>query len=78
LGYTVDLTVHPLDERIPQWGDAPYFTVSLRNECTLQALLEHLYVLVPVLDEAKHYWVGEEEVAKLLRRGEQWLPSHPQ
>jgi 3' terminal RNA ribose 2'-O-methyltransferase Hen1 len=78
LGYEVDLAAHPLDERFPQWGDAPYFTVHLRAKCTLQALLEHLYVLVPVLDQAKHYWVGEDEVAKLLRRGNNWLPDHPQ
>src|SRR5205823_7271559 len=38
----------------------------------------HLYVLVPVLDNEKHYWVGDEEVEKLLRRGEGWLATHPE
>ena len=44
----------------------------------LQQLLEHLYVLIPVLDDQKHYWVGTDEVEKLLRRGEGWLAEHPE
>jgi 3' terminal RNA ribose 2'-O-methyltransferase Hen1 len=44
----------------------------------LKELLSHLYVLVPVLDDEKHYWVGEDEVEKLLRRGEGWLGNHPE
>ena len=43
----------------------------------LSALLNHLYVLIPVLDDAKHYWVGDEEIDKLLKRGEGWLEQHP-
>ena len=37
----------------------------------LRELLTHLYVLIPVLDDEKHYWVGDDEVEKLLapRRG---------
>jgi 3' terminal RNA ribose 2'-O-methyltransferase Hen1 len=30
-----------------------------------------------VLDDDKHYWVGEDEIDKLLRRGEGWLAGHP-
>ncbi len=78
LGYQVDVTPHALDERFPQWGTSRYFTVTLKATCSLQALLSHLYVLVPVLDDDKHYYVGEDEVEKLLRRGERWLPSHPE
>ncbi len=44
----------------------------------LSELLTHLYVLVPVLDKEKHYWVGDDEVDKLLRRGEGWLAAHPE
>src|SRR5690606_21200628 len=40
--------------------------------------LSHLYVLVPVLDNDKHYWVGDDEVTKLLRHGDGWLRSHPE
>ena len=78
LGYQVEATPHALDDQFPQWGTSPYFTVTLKATCSLQALLSHLYVLVPVLDDDKHYYVGEDEVEKLLRRGERWLPAHPE
>lgn len=78
LGYTVRAEQHPLDEKSPDWGDSPYFTVELSGEVRLNELLTHLYVLVPVLDDDKHYWVGDEEVEKLLRRGEGWLADHPE
>lgn len=77
LGYQVEATPYALDNQFPQWGASRYFTVNLRITCSLQLLLSHLYVLVPVLDDEKHYYVGEDEVRKLLRRGERWLPSHP-
>jgi 3' terminal RNA ribose 2'-O-methyltransferase Hen1 len=35
-------------------------------------------VLIPVLDDDKHYWVGDAEVEKLLRHGEGWLRQHPE
>jgi hypothetical protein len=44
----------------------------------VQNLLAHLYVLLPVLDDAKHYWVGDDEVERLLRRGEGRLCNHPE
>jgi 3' terminal RNA ribose 2'-O-methyltransferase Hen1 len=78
LGYTVRATQHPLDERFPEWGESPYFTVELEGTLRLRELLTHLYVLVPVLDAEKHYWVGEAEIEKLLRRGEGWLAGHPE
>lgn len=78
LGYQVEATPHTLDETFPQWGDSQYFTATLKATCRLQDLLSHLYVLVPVLDDDKHYWVGEDEIAKLLRHGERWLSSHPE
>ena len=78
LGYTVHVVAHPLDERFPEWGESRYFTVELDARVRLRDLLAHLYVLVPVLDAEKHYWVGEAEVEKLLRRGEGWLAGHPE
>ncbi|MGB3683108.1 MAG: 3' terminal RNA ribose 2'-O-methyltransferase Hen1 [Rubrobacteraceae bacterium] len=78
LGYTVHVQSHPLDEQFPGWGKSPYFTVELSGEVRLGELLSHLYVLIPVLDDDKHYWVGDEEVEKLLDRGEGWLPTHPE
>src|SRR2546425_2070551 len=78
LGYRITVEHHPLDEQFPEWGEGPYYTVELSNEITLQHLLTHLYVLIPVLDADKHYWVGKDEIEKLLRRGEGWLQSHPE
>jgi 3' terminal RNA ribose 2'-O-methyltransferase Hen1 len=77
LGYAVETTRHPLDEKFPEWGDGPYYAVQLDVEIRLRDLLRHLYVLIPVLDAEKHYWVGKEEVEKLLRKGEGWLAGHP-
>ncbi len=78
LGYAVTAERRPLDERFPEWGESPYFTVTLEATCRLSELLTHLYVLVPVLDDEKHYYVGDEEVEKLLRRGDGWLGAHPE
>ena len=78
LGYEVSAEGHPLDEEFPQWGESPYYTVELSAEVRLRDLLRHLYVLVPVLDDEKHYWVGDEEVEKLLRSGGEWLAGHPE
>jgi len=77
LGYTVSAQRHPLDEKFPDWGEGPYYTVTLQAETRLRDLLRHLYVLIPVLDAEKHYWVGTDEVEKLLRKGEGWLATHP-
>jgi 3' terminal RNA ribose 2'-O-methyltransferase Hen1 len=77
LGYTVAVDGHALDDRFPDWGASRYFTVTLEATCRLSELLTHLYVLVPVLDDEKHYWVGDDEVEKLLRHGGDWLAGHP-
>jgi 3' terminal RNA ribose 2'-O-methyltransferase Hen1 len=78
LGYEVRAEHHPLDTVFPMWGEGPYFTVELHAQKTLSDLLTHLYVLIPVLDDDKHYYVGQDELEKLLRHGEGWLPSHPE
>ncbi|MBW3543804.1 MAG: 3' terminal RNA ribose 2'-O-methyltransferase Hen1 [Planctomycetes bacterium] len=78
LGYTVEARRHPLDERFPEWGESPYHSVTIRGTRTLSELLTHLYVLVPVFDNEKHYFVGEDEVEKLLAKGAGWLAQHPE
>jgi len=78
LGYEVTAKPHILDEKFPEWGESPYFTVTLNGTMRLRDLLTHLYVLIPVLDDDKHYWVGDAEVEKLLRHGEGWLRKHPE
>lgn len=78
LGYTIEATPHALDAANPDWGPSRYFTVHLTGTVRLAELLTHLYVLIPVLDDEKHYWVGDDEVDKLLRHGEGWLGAHPE
>lgn len=78
LGYTVTAERQPLDTRFPDWGGSTIFSVTLEGAQTVQDLLTHLYVLIPVLDNAKHYYVGADEVDKLLQKGERWLSAHPE
>ncbi|MEU6523186.1 3' terminal RNA ribose 2'-O-methyltransferase Hen1 [Streptomyces sp. NPDC046924] len=79
LGWTVTAEPVPLDTEFPQWGDSRYVRLVLEADTlTLAEALRHLYVLLPVLDDAKHYWVAADEVDKLLRAGEGWLPGHPE
>ncbi|MES9511104.1 3' terminal RNA ribose 2'-O-methyltransferase Hen1 [Streptomyces sp. NPDC000609] len=79
LGWTrVDAVAVPLDEQFPEWGDSRYVQLVLEGELRLADALRQLYVLLPVLDDAKHYWVAPDEVDKLLRAGEGWLATHPE
>ncbi|MFI8264303.1 MULTISPECIES: 3' terminal RNA ribose 2'-O-methyltransferase Hen1 [unclassified Streptomyces] len=68
----------PLDEQFPEWGDSRYVRLVLEGELRLADALRQLYVLLPVLDDSKHYWVAPDEVDKLLRAGEGWLAAHPE
>ena len=77
LGYEVEAVRHPLDELFPEWGESPYFAVTIRGTLPLSELLTHLYVLVPVFDARKHYFVGPDEIEKLLAKGAGWLARHP-
>ena len=79
LGWTVTAEPVPLDTEFPDWGDSRYIRLTLEaQELTLAEALRHLYVLLPVLDDAKHYWVSPDEVDKLLRVGDGWLAGHPE
>jgi 3' terminal RNA ribose 2'-O-methyltransferase Hen1 len=69
---------YPLDERFPAWGESPYFSVTIRKAARLSEVLTHLYVLVPIFDNAKHYFVGDDELEKLLAKGSGWLSNHPE
>ena len=77
LGYRVEASPIPLDPSVPSWGDSRYLAVSLAAEVRVRDLLSHLYVLLPVLDDDKHYWVARDEIEKLLARGGEWLAAHP-
>lgn len=80
LGYHIQ-TQHTglLNERFPAWGESPLVDLHLEHSSiTLQELLAHIYVLIPVLDNNKHYFVSTQEVSKLLRHGDSWLHTHPE
>ena len=77
LGWAVAATAGPLDPAIPEWGESRYLDTRLTGRVRLADALNQLYVLLPVLDDAKHYWVSDEEVDKLIRAGGSWLGSHP-
>ncbi|HEU4356570.1 MAG TPA: 3' terminal RNA ribose 2'-O-methyltransferase Hen1, partial [Actinomycetota bacterium] len=70
LGYEVSARPIPLDEEFPEWGDSPYLETRLQASARVVDVLNHLYVLLPVLDDQKHYWVSRDEIEKLLRRGQ--------
>ena len=78
LGYSVEAEAIPLDPAHPEWGASPYVSLNIKGTVRVQDLLTHLFVLIPVLDDDKHYYVGDDEVEKLLKRGEGWLSAHPE
>jgi 3' terminal RNA ribose 2'-O-methyltransferase Hen1 len=78
LGYEVDVQPLPLNESFPEWGESRYFRLHLRGSLRLADLLQHLYLLLPALDGDKHYYVGSDEVQKLLDKGGDWLATHPE
>lgn len=72
LGYDVSITPSPS----PSPSSVLSFAISGLQ--TVHDLLSHLYLLLPVLDDAKHYFIGDDEVKKLLAHGADWLPHHPE
>jgi 3' terminal RNA ribose 2'-O-methyltransferase Hen1 len=78
MGYAVQAERVPLDAQFPEWGESPYFDVTLTGTVRLRDALRHLYILVPVLDARKHYFLDPQEVQKLLAKGEGWLVEHPE
>ncbi|WP_141431100.1 3' terminal RNA ribose 2'-O-methyltransferase Hen1 [Bacillus sp. 03113] len=51
--------------------------IHLKGQQTIQQALRHLFILIPVIDNYKHYFIDEHEIEKLVRYGEGWLDSHP-
>jgi 3' terminal RNA ribose 2'-O-methyltransferase Hen1 len=78
LGWHVQAQGVPLDPSVPEWGDSRYLDVTLSGQIRLADALNHLYVLLPVLDDGKHYWVSTDEVDKLVTAGGDWLAAHPE
>ena len=78
LGYKVAIEPIALDDTWPEWGASPYVALDIESTCRLRDLLAHLYVLIPVLDARKHYFIDRHEIEKLLAKGEGWLATHPE
>jgi 3' terminal RNA ribose 2'-O-methyltransferase Hen1 len=76
LGWRVDTRAQPFTPA--EWGDSVYLDLRLTGEARLADALNHLYVLLPALDDAKHYWVSNDEVDKLIQAGGDWLAGHPE
>lgn len=51
--------------------------ITLRGKQTIQQALRQLFLLIPVLDNYKHYFISEDEIDKINRYGEGWLDTHP-
>lgn len=77
LGWTVSAQPIALDDSFPEWGESRYIRLELTGMLRLADALQQLYVLLPVMDGSKHYWVAPDEVDKLLDAGEGWLADHP-
>lgn len=75
LGWQVEAEAVPLPGTS---DDSPYVRLRLSGHVRVADALNHLYVLLPTLDDAKHYWVTTEEVDKLVRAGTGWLATHPE
>ncbi len=78
MGWTIEQRPIPLDEIYPLWEDSRYSSLVLTGMVPLHLALRQLYVLLPVLDDSKHYWVSDDEAEKLVRQGQGWLPEHPE
>ena len=77
LGYQVEARRTVLDEKFPEWGMSPYIDLEISGTVRLCDLLNHIYVLIPVFDTQKHYFIAESEIHKLMDHGEGWLAQHP-
>ncbi|MBJ6118101.1 3' terminal RNA ribose 2'-O-methyltransferase Hen1 [Pontibacter sp. BT310] len=78
LGYALEIETIPLDPAFPGWGLSKYTNLTLSKTCTLQELLSHLYVLIPVLDNSRHSWVAQHDIEILMQKGQGWLEQHPE
>ena len=84
LGYKVEATPLSLDDIEPGLSNSEilgwrstYYSLTICATTTVSRLLKHLYVLIPVLDNKKHYYVGKDEVELLMSRASDWLADHP-
>ena len=78
LGYQISYEQIPLDENFPAWGLSKYVNLTLTHRITLKELLTHLYTLLPVLDNDRHFWITQNDIEVLRQKGQGWLENHPE
>lgn len=73
IGYNVEITrgISTIREK----SSARFIRLTGRQ--TIQNALKHVSILIPVIDNYKHYFIDEREIEKLDRYGEGWLENHP-
>jgi 3' terminal RNA ribose 2'-O-methyltransferase Hen1 len=77
LGYEVNISRGEVDYTFTVKSKSTARFISLKGMQTLQNGLRQLFVLIPVLDNYKHYYIDEKEIDKLERYGQGWLEDHP-
>ncbi|WP_407270561.1 3' terminal RNA ribose 2'-O-methyltransferase Hen1 [Radiobacillus sp. PE A8.2] len=77
LGYEIDIEKRELDYDFSLKTTNHVRYINIHGTTTLQTGLRQLFVLIPVLDNYKHYYIDEKEIDKLQRYGEGWLDQHP-
>ncbi|MGE6488602.1 3' terminal RNA ribose 2'-O-methyltransferase Hen1 [Paenisporosarcina sp. NPDC076898] len=77
IGYEVTINRPEIEYSFPIKTKSSARYLSIKGMKTLQEGLRHLFVLIPVIDNYKHYFIDEKEIEKLERYGEGWLDQHP-
>lgn len=78
LGYKISYNTIQLDFIFPSWGESNVVNLTVEKTTTLKEFLSQLYVFMVVLDNDRHYWISRNDIEVLIRRGENWLPNHPE
>lgn len=78
LGYDFSYEIIQLDEKFPEWGESKVINLTIEKVTTLKELLSQLYVFIMVFDNDRHYWISKHDIDVLIRRGENWLDTHPE
>lgn len=77
LGYAVTLERDELSYTFDLKKKSSIRRIRLHGQVTVQNALRQLFLLIPVLDNYKHYFISEDEIDKIKRYGEGWLENHP-
>ncbi|TDL78499.1 3' terminal RNA ribose 2'-O-methyltransferase Hen1 [Peribacillus frigoritolerans] len=77
IGYEVAISRPDIEYSFEMKDKSSARSICLKGMKTLQNGLRQLFVLIPVIDNYKHYYIDDKEIEKLERYGEGWLEDHP-